>query len=407
MPLVLANALVIHGDPSVAPRLGDVLVEGERIVDIVVPGGRHAGRGAGPATERIDLGGRALLPGLIDCHVHLCLTGETRSDELYASEGPDRLLVRMAGLAQRHLHAGVTTVRDLGGPEPAVFVLRDAIRDGLIDGPRILAAGLAVTTTNGHGSWIGALADDADGVAAAVQGRLDAGADAIKIIATGGVHTPGSDLMTAQYSEGEMRAGIETAHRAGVTIGSHASNPVGMANAIRAGADSIEHGIFLDEPTAALMAKHGTTFVPTLAATYLFEPHANHPDIPDYVREKAAMTVPAHRRNFPFAVRHGVTMAVGTDAGSTFVGHGLAAVEVEILTRFGISPLEAIAAGTLNAARMLHIDAQVGTVQPGRTADLLVVDGDPTRDIRALQSVALVVKSGRIVREALGPRTSA
>jgi imidazolonepropionase-like amidohydrolase len=405
--LVLANALVIHGDPAVEPRLADVLIDGERIVEVATPGDhRHRPR-AGDPTHRINLAGRALLPGLIDCHVHLCLTGETRSDELYASESRGRLMVRMAGLAQQHLYAGVTTVRDLGGPEPDVFILRDAIRDGLIDGPRILAAGLAVTTTNGHGSWIGALADDADGVAAAVQGRIDAGADAIKIIATGGVHTPGSDLMVAQYTEAEMRAGIETAHRAGVTVGSHASNPTGMANAIRAGVDSIEHGIFLDDPTAELMAKHGTTFVPTLAATHLYEPHANHPDIPDYVREKAAMTVPAHRDNFPFAVRHGVTMAVGTDAGSTFVGHGLAAVEVEILTRFGISPLEAIAAGTLNSARMLHIDGDVGTVAAGRLADLLIVDGDPSQDIFALQRVALVLKSGRIVRESLAPRTDA
>jgi imidazolonepropionase-like amidohydrolase len=136
-----------------------------------------------------------------------------------------------------------------------------------------------------------------------------------------------------------------------------------------------------------------------LAATHLYEPHANHPSIPPYVREKAALTVPAHRDNFPFAVRHGVRLAVGTDAGSTFVGHGLAAVEVEIMTRFGVSALEAIAAGTLNAARMLHLEDEIGTVAEGHLADLLIVDGDPTRDIMALQAVAMVVKSGRIVRE--------
>ena len=117
--------------------------------------------------------------------------------------------------------------------------------------------------------------------------------------------------------------------------------------------------------------------------------------------------MPAHRNNFPFAVRHGVTMATGTDAGSTFVGHGLAAVEVELLTRFGISPLHAIAAGTLNSARMLHLESEIGTVAAGRTADLLIVDGDPSQDILALQRVAMVVKSGRIVRESLAPRTAA
>ncbi len=230
-----------------------------------------------------------------------------------------------------------------------------------------------------------------------VDARIDAGADAIKIIATGGVHTQGSDLMAAQYTEEELRAGIDAAHARGVTVGSHASNPRGMANAIRAGVDSIEHGIFLDDETAGLMAAHATWFVPTLAATHLFEPHAGHPDIPDYVREKAAMTVPAHRDNFPRAVRAGVKLATGTDAGSTFVDHGLAAVEIEILTRFGISPLEAIAAGTKNAAEMLRLDAEIGTVEAGKVADLLVVDGDPASDIGSLRRVAMVVRAGRIV----------
>ena len=149
------------------------------------------------------------------------------------------------------------------------------------------------------------------------------------------------------------------------------------------------------------MAEYSTTFVPTLAATHLYEPHADHPSIPDYVREKAAMTVPAHRDNFPSAVRHGVRLATGTDAGSTFVGHGLAAVEVEILTRFGLSALEAIAAGTINSARLLRLDDEIGTVAEGRLADLLIVDGDPTTDVRMLQAVAMVVKSGRIVRESM------
>ena len=266
-----------------------------------------------------------------------------------------------------------------------------------MDGPRILASGLVITTRNGHGHDLGVEADTADEVRAAVQGRIDAGADCIKIVATGGVHTPGSDLMTAQYTEEQMRAGIETAHAAGRTVGSHASNPGGMANAIRAGVDSIEHGIFLDDETAALMAAHGTTFVPTLAATHLYEPNAGHPAIPDYVREKAALTVPAHRENFPRAIRAGVKIATGTDAGSTFVDHGLAAVEVEILTRFGLSPLDAIAAATRNAAEVVHLDGEIGTVEAGKVADLLVVDGDPTIRITDLRRVVLVVGAGRVV----------
>ena len=393
MALVLANARVIHGDPGIAPRVTDVLVRDGRIAGV----GDRAGWQAADAPV-LDLAGHTLLPGLIDLHVHLCLTGETRSDELLRSESPERLIARMIGLAQQHLAAGVTTVRDLGGPEPAIFTVRDAIADGLVDGPRVLASGLVVTTSNGHGNWLGAHADDAAGMRRAVQGRIDAGADAIKIVATGGVHTQGSDLMAAQYTEAELHAGIETAHIAGRTVGSHASNPRGMANAIRAGVDSIEHGIFLDDETAHLMAHHGTTFVPTLAATHLYEPNAGHPDIPDYVREKAAQTVPAHRENFPRAVRAGVKIATGTDAGSTFVGHGLAAVEVEILTRYGLAPLEAIAAATKNAAEVIALGDEIGTVAPGKVADLLVVRGDPTAHIGDLQRVAVVIRGGRVVR---------
>ena len=396
MALLLTNARVVHGDPAVAPRIADVLVRDGRIAAVGVPGTLDAGD-----ADVVDLTGRTLLPGLIDLHVHLEYTGEPRSDEIAAADSPERLIARMIGLAQRHLRNGVTTVRDLGAHEPGIFAVRDAIADGLVDGPRILASGLVITTRNGHGHDLGVEADTAVEVRAAVQGRIDAGADCIKIVATGGVHTPGSDLMTAQYTEEQMRAGIETAHAAGLTVGSHASNPRGMANAIRAGVDSIEHGIFLDDETAALMAAHGTTFVPTLAATHLYEPNAGHPAIPDHVREKAALTVPAHRENFPRAIRAGVKIATGTDAGSTFVDHGLAAVEVEILTRFGLSTLDAIAAGTRNAAQVVHLDGEIGTVEAGKVADLLVVDGDPTVRITDLRRVALVVRAGRIVHAAV------
>ena len=351
----------------------------------------------------VDLTGLTLLPGLIDLHVHLEYTGEPRSDEIAAADSPGRLIARMIGHAQQHLAAGVTTVRDLGAGEPGIFIVRDAIADGLVDGPRVLASGLVITTRNGHGKDLGAQADTADEVRAAVQGRIDAGADTIKIIATGGVHTPGSDLMAAQYTEDELRAGIETAHAAGRTVGSHASNPVGMSNAIRAGVDSIEHGIFLDDATAELMAARRHHLRARRSRRRIsYEPHADHPSIPDYVREKAALTVPAHRENFPRAVRAGVTIATGTDAGSTFVGHGLVPVEVEILTRFGLSPLEAIAAATINAARVVALGGEIGTVEPGKVADLLVVDGDPTTEIADLRRVALVFRAGRIAHATPG-----
>jgi imidazolonepropionase-like amidohydrolase len=392
--LLLENATVIHGDPAVAPRRADVLIEGERIAGVGDPGSFDTRLGDG---QRVDLAGATILPGLIDCHVHLVLTGAPGDRVEYSARTPAEWILLATGLAQQHLGAGVTTVRDLGGWDHVVFPVRDAINAGLVEGPRVLASGLVVTTTDGHGKWMGAHADDADAVRAAVNGRIDAGADAIKIVATGGVHTQGSDLMAAQYTEAEMRAGVDAAHAAGLTVGSHASNPAGITNAARGGVDSVEHGVLVDDASAAAMAESGTTFVPTLAATHLFEPHAGHASIPDYVREKAAVTVPAHRENFPRTVRAGVRMATGTDAGSTFVGHGLVAHEVELLARYGLSPLEAIAAATINAARMLRLDDRVGAVEPGRLADLLIVEGDPTADLTALRHVRHVLRNGRFV----------
>ena len=395
MTLLLANGRVVHGDPSVPPRMADVLIEGDRIAAVGEP--RSLAAQAAPGAEVVDVAGDTILPGLIDLHVHLVLTGAPGTPHEFWSRSLAEWILLATGLAQRHLAAGVTTVRDLGGWEEVVFPVRDAIDAGLVAGPRILAAGLVVTTTNGHGNWMGAHADDADAVGAAVEGRVAAGANAIKIVATGGVHTPGSDLMAAQYTEAELRAGVEAAHAAGLTVGTHASNPAGITNAARAGVDSVEHGVLLDDASAAAMADAGTVFVPTLAATQLYEAHAAHPSIPDYVREKAAVTVPAHRDNFPRGVRAGVTMATGTDAGSTFVGHGVVAHEVELLVRFGLRPLDAIAAATRNAARMLHLDGEIGTVEAGRRADLLVVDGDPVADVRSLRDVRHVLRDGRFV----------
>jgi imidazolonepropionase-like amidohydrolase len=400
MATILANGRVVHGDPAVPPSAADVLIDGQRIAAV----GPRAGFPADLVrdAEVLDVTGLTILPGLIDLHVHLEYTGEPRSDEIAAADSPGRLIARMIGHAQQHLRAGVTTVRDLGASEPGIFEVRDAIADGLVDGPRVLASGLVITTRNGHGKDLGALADTADEVRDAVTGRIDAGADVIKIIATGGVHTPGSDLMAAQYSEDQLRAGIDAAHARGRTVGSHASNPAGIINATRAGVDSIEHGIFLDDAAAEAMASHGTTFVPTLAATHLYEPNAGHASIPDYVREKAALTVPAHRENFPRALRAGVRIATGTDAGSTFVGHGMVPEEVAILTRFGLSPLEAIAAATRNAAAVLGLANEIGALDAGWVADLLVVAGDPTERPSDLGRVALVIRGGKIAYRGQG-----
>ena len=391
------NALLFDGSGA-PPRPGvDVLIEGGRIAAV----GRDAT--ARRDADVIDLGGRTLMPGLIDCHVHLTFPGNPE-DAGQAPTTPAPVFAWNASEnARRTLEAGVTAVRDLGARDSVSILLRDAIDAGRLPGPRVRAAGHAICMTGGHGWWIGREADGVDDVRRAVREQLRAGADCIKLIATGGVMTPRVDPRSPQLTEDELRAGVEEAHKAFVRVGSHAQATAGIKNAVRAGVDSIEHGLFLDDEAVEEMRARGTFLVPTLSAPHNISEFGIGAGVPAYMVEKSDRARAAHRESFRLALRAGVRIAMGTDAGTPFNRHGDNAYEIVLMVENGMAPRDALVAATRTAAELLDLLDHTGTVEPGKSADLLILDGDPLEDVRVLtqrERIAGVLKGGNWARRA-------
>jgi len=386
---LLRNATLFDGSGA-PPRPG---------VDLLLAGGRIAAVGT-DATPRagatvIDLAGRTVMPGLIDCHVHITFRGDP--DEVSPTVPVPVLAWNAAENARRTLEAGVTAVRDLGAREAVNVHLRDAIEAGRLPGPRVRAAAAAICMTGGHGWWIGRQADGADDVRRAVREQLRAGADCIKLIATGGVMTPRVDPRSAQLTEEELRAGVEEAHKAFVRVASHAQATAGIRNAIRAGVDSIEHGIYLDDEVIEEMRVRGTVLVPTLAAPHNISTGGLAAGIPVYMVEKSDRVREAHRESFQRAYRAGVRIAMGTDAGTPLNRHGENAQEVVLMVQWGMSPTDALVAATRTAADLLDILTDTGTVEAGKAADLIIIDGDPVADVALLtrpEGIVGVLRNG-------------
>ena len=393
-PLLLRNATLIDGTGAPPRADSDLLIENGRLTAV----GRVEHPPAGGEVR--DLGGRSVLPGLIDCHVHLTTDGNA-DDVAKMGELPAPDLAWIASEnARRTLHAGVTTVRDLGARDSINIRLREAINAGRLPGPRMRAVGAIVCITGGHGWFVGRQADGPDEVRKAVREQLRAGADAIKFTATGGVMTPGVDPRSPSFTREELRAGIEEAHNAFRRTAAHAQGTAGIKNAVAAGIDSIEHGIFLDDEVIETMRRQGTFFVPTLAAPFNISRHGLAAGIPAYAVEKSDRVREAHIASFKEALRAGVRIAMGTDAGTPFNRHGENAQELALMVECGMTPLDAITASTKNAAELLDFAGETGTLEAGCSADLIIINADPLADITRLQyEVAAVMKAGVWVRE--------
>lgn len=389
--MILRGATIIDG--TGAPPLRDhaVVVDGGRIAALVADRAPRDG-------NVVDLGGLTLLPGLINGHVHLCLSGDADPARTLAEESYAATVVNAVVRARRTVEAGVTTVRDLGGREYAELAVRDAVRAGLIPGPRVLCAGRAVCMTGGHG-WrlLGRQADGADELRKAVREQLRAGADVIKLVATGGVMTPGVDPRAAQLTLDELRAGVEEAHRARRRVAAHAMADEGIAWCLEAGVDTIEHGVFLTEALAARMARQGTALVPTLIAPHAIVEGGVAAGIPEFAVQKSIALRDRHLESFRLAMSAGVAIAAGTDAGTPLNPHGSVVPELALMAGAGMSPLEAIRAATSTAARVLGLERETGRVAPGFAADLIAVDGDPASDVKALGAIRLVIADGRTI----------
>ena len=379
MKTLIKNGLVLDG-AGVAFADHGVLVNEDKIERFA-----PAAEFDGFEGQVIDLDGDTLLPGLIDCHVHLCYAGEPNPGRAIEDMDPGEIAVRALSNAQDSVRGGITAVRDCGGVNYLEFSVRDACNAGKFMGPTIRAAGRMICMTGGHGNRFGRVADGVDEVIKAVREQVHKGSDLIKIMATGGVMTPGVNPEDAHYSAEEMAAGISEGHRFHKTCASHAQGTEGILNAVRGGIDSIEHGIFMDEACVREMVEAGTYLVPTVAALANIQSGADK--VPAYVIEKTMRVAEAHERSIKLFYAAGGKIAMGTDAGTPFNLHGNNAQELRYMVQYGISPMDAIVFSTSNAADLMQLEDQ-GRVKDGARANLLAVSGNPLENIECVSERA-------------------
>ncbi|HWW75129.1 MAG TPA: amidohydrolase family protein [Pyrinomonadaceae bacterium] len=405
---VLRAARLIDGTGRDPVANAVVVVTDDRITAV----GSAASVRVPAGAKVIDLGDATLLPGFIDAHTHLIgrVLGDPEGDAAavkdYSSFGAILGVVN----ARRTLMAGFTTVRNVGAHGDFDDVaLRKAINDGWIEGPRMRTAGHAIGITGGHcdenayrpglldGSIRDGIADGPEQVRAAVRYQVKYGADVIKTCATGGVLSEGDAVGATQYTFEEMKAAVDEATKLERKVAAHAHGTEGIKIATRAGVASIEHGSFLDEEGARMMAERGTFLVPTLMAGEQVERLAKSGVVKGQRAEKALAAAAAMRNGIKLAVANHVQIALGTDAG--VIPHGTNAHEFTLMVEWGgMRPMDAITAGTLNAAKLLGWEKNIGTLEAGKFADVVAVPGDPLRDIRVMERTTFVMKDGFVYK---------
>ena len=358
-----------------------------------------------PATKMVDLSKSTILPGLIDCHTHLTMTPYDSGPAGLHRSYPRQALTG-ARNARVTLEAGFTTVRNVGAAGYSDIALRDAIKAGDVPGPRMLVSGPPLSITGGHGdqnflapqfAWSDdGVADGVDGVEKKVRENIKYGADVIKFMATGGVLSEGDNPALAQYSPEEMKAIVDTAHGLGRKVAAHAHGAIGIKYAVLAGVDSIEHGSYINDEDIQLMKEHGTYLVPTVYLEDWLTENVQALGLTPNMIEKAKLVLPIAQQNLSHAFKSGVKVALGTDAA--VYPHGLNGHEFGKMVQMGLSPLQAIQAGTVNAADLLGWSDRVGTLEPGKYADIVAVQGDPLADVHLLENVQFVMKGGEVIK---------
>lgn len=410
---------LIDGTGSAPTRGAAILIDEDTILD------------AGPV-ERVgipadwpvvDAPGCTALPGLIDCHVHIANSGDPHQtwDTSYLRDDTGLLALKGYVYANHDLEAGFTTVRDMGARSYVNIAVRDAVECGLVTGPRIVACGLPLCSTGGHFDRFGlttgntmsdyaAIVDSPDAARASVREQFKRGADFIKIAIDGRLpssfHPRSTQLQ--ELSAAELRAICETVHEAGRKVAAHTDGGPGMCDAIRAGIDSLEHLQGFTEEEMALIAEHGVILVPTLTATKCTVDNGVMPQVPERLRAKALQWMVRNWKDkqagMKRALAAGVRIALGTDAGYTNCLHGQNAYELGLFVQEGMTPMQAIVAATSTAAECVRLGDSVGTLRKGYLADILLVEGDPLKDIAILrrpERLKAIYKDGRLVKSSL------
>jgi len=406
--VVLKAARIIDGIGREPIRNGVIVVSDDKIMavgslaNITIPAG----------SRTIDLGDVTLMPGFIDAHTHIIgrTFGDPEGNNASVRDIDSFGAILGVGNAERTLMAGFTTIRNVGAGNFDDIALRKAINDGWIPGPRIITAGHSLGITGGHcdengykpgladGDYKTGIADGPEQIRAAVRYQVKYGADVIKTCATGGVLSEGDAVGATQYTYEEMKAMVDEAHKLERKVAAHAHGTEGIKIATRAGVASIEHGSFLDEEGAKLMAQKGTVLVPTLMAGEAVERLAKNGFLKGFRGEKAIAAATAMRNGIRIATANNVVVALGTDAG--VIPHGSNAHEFTLMVEWGgMRPMDAIIAGTMNGAKLLGLDATIGSLTVGKIADIVAVAGDPLTDIKRMENTIFVMKRGAIYKQ--------
>ena len=342
----------------------------------------------------LDLHGRTLMPGLFNCHVHITSNPDPRAQKPTSQAA---LTIQAINNLALHLSSGVTYVRDVGSADFIDIELREAVNDGRVQGPDMPVSGRCICMTGGHGWNTGRQADGADECRKAAREMLRAGADWIKVMATGGVMTKGVEPGAEQLSVEEMTAIAEEAHKKGVRVCTHAQGNTGIKNALKAGIDCIEHGIYLDDESIGTMLKQGSWLVPTLCAPHFILKHGVKDGVPEYAVKKTEIVHDAHFASFQKAYKAGVKCACGTDAGTPYNPHNGTPNELILMVKSGLTPMQAIETATINSAKLLNVSDSLGSIEVGKKAHFAIFDGDPSKDINDILKCRMTVKNGEVV----------
>jgi imidazolonepropionase-like amidohydrolase len=394
MNLLINAGKIIKGTGEAPIIQGAILINDNKIVEVGQQGEVRIKNG----TKVLDFSDMTVVPGLIDCHVHLCHTFKTLTHSKYIAEEITKSVILGVTNAQQCLKSGVLTVRDLGCGHTGIFQIRSALNSGQIIGPRLFVCGQPIAISGGHWWQISREADSPNEIRKAVREQLRWGADCIKFMVTGGAGFQYEELTDLQMNLNELIAGVEEAKKRNKRLCAHATNPTGVINCVEAGVDSIEHGTILNENALEEMKNTDSFYVPTLFCYWEIAKNGRKLGAREDNILKAREIIDSHREAFQSAYRMGINIATGTDRvwGNFFVGDSLIS-EMELMEKYGMAPMDILKAATYTSACNLGIENIVGTLEKGKLADLVIINGDPLKKICNLRRVSYVFKEGRNV----------